>query len=216
MVTLVKNTLFPSNTYIIQDGNSNECILIDPGLDYLAIEKKMQELKVVPTHILATHGHFDHVGSVSYFQKKYQAQFYLHEKDLKLLRTINFYLKMMKINMKVEVPQPDHMLVDLQETVIWRNTQFKSYNLPGHSSGSCVFHLDNYLFSGDTLYANGIGINPFPGQDKAVLKSSIEAIFNLFQDQVMVYPGHGKNATLGNIKKDNSELQQFLKQEVYE
>lgn len=216
MVTLVKNTLFPSNTYIIQEENSEECILIDPGLDHLAIEKKMQELKVVPTHILATHGHFDHVGGVSYFQKNYNARFYLHEKDLKLLRTINFYLKMMKINMKVEVPQPDHILVDSKETIVWKNTQLESYHLPGHSSGSCVFHLGNFLFSGDTLYANGIGFNPFPGQDKAVLRRSIEAIFNLFQDQVMVYPGHGKNATLGNIKNGNSALQQYLKQEVYE
>ena len=180
MVHLVKNKIFPSNTYIISAEDNQDCILVDPGLDKESIEHKLSEQQLRPTHILATHGHFDHVGSVSFFQKKYDADFYIHEKDVKILRSINFFLKIMKIDMKVEVPVPDYTFSEATDSLLLGGQRVEVYNFSGHTDGSCLFLINECLFSGDTLYSKGIGVNPFPGQDKIKLRASLKEIIDMF------------------------------------
>ena len=211
MVTVVSNDIFPSNTYIFPFGDK-ECVLIDPGLDQNAIDKVLLQLNLRPTHILATHGHFDHVGSVSYFQKKYGAPFYIHRFDLKLLQSVNFFLKIMKIERMVDVPVPEYFLED--DTILnFGGNSLYVRNLPGHTPGSCVFAIDKCLFTGDILYAKGVGYNPFPGQDKKKLQSAVKEIFCCFNDELIIYPGHGSADNLGNIRSTNIELKKFLDRE---
>ncbi|RYY19530.1 MAG: MBL fold metallo-hydrolase [Chitinophagaceae bacterium] len=209
MVHVVKNKLFPSNTYIVS-AEGSECILVDPGLDHEAIDHKLTELQLKPAYILATHGHFDHVGSVSFFQRKYNASFYIHEKDEKILRSVNFFIKMMKIDKRVDVPVPDATFTKQRESVQLGGLTFDICNFPGHTVGSCLFLLNDCLFSGDMLYSKGIGVNPFPGQDKVKLKASLLEILELYKGEVMVYPGHGSAEKLDRIKLENKELTLFL------
>ena len=210
MIYTIRNKIFPSNTYLVNIEGSNNCLLIDPGLDQEAIECTLNELQLEPTHILATHGHFDHVGSVSYFQKKYHVKFYIHELDVKILKSINFYLKIMKIEIRVGIPVPDHIIYGAKQTLHFNNSSIAVYNLPGHTDGSCLFHINDCLFTGDTLYSNGIGFNPFPGQDKVELKHSLKKIIELFSDDTMIYPGHGTSENLRDVKSGNNELALFL------
>lgn len=210
MVYTVKNGIFPSNTYIVADEGSRHCLLIDPGLDVESIEKGLAELHLHPAHILATHGHFDHVGSVGYFQKKYGAIFYIHRRDEKILKSVNFFLKIMKIDMRVDVPVPDYIFQETNEILLLNNTSVEVYNMEGHTDGSCLFRMGGCLFTGDTLYAKGIGVNPFPGQDKIKLRASLKQIVRTFPEETIIYPGHGGSETLGTIKSSNTELNQFL------
>ncbi len=55
------------NCYLIEKNNN--AILIDPGDEYEKIEDKINDLNIVG--ILLTHDHFDHIGALSYFEKKY-------------------------------------------------------------------------------------------------------------------------------------------------
>lgn len=212
MVVTVKNRFFPSNTYILANGNNKECIIIDPGLDAQVIESKISELDVVPTDILSTHGHFDHAGSAAFFQKKYNAKFHLHESDSRLLKSLNFFLKMMKIDLTVDTPVPDQLL-NGDELLELNSYKVKVFNFPGHTPGSCLFLIDHLLFTGDILYSEGVGFNPFPGQDKKSLQKSVKEIFALFEDELIVYPGHGRSEKLSQIKLHNTELKKFLEVE---
>ena len=105
-------------------------MLIDPGMDFKAIDKVIEENNLYPTGILVTHGHFDHVGSVSFFQKKYGAKFHIHRFDIKALRSVNFFLKIMKIDAHIEVPVPDHIMEEPIEILHLGNFLFEAYNLP--------------------------------------------------------------------------------------
>lgn len=210
MIYTVRNTIFPSNTYIVVAESGKGCLLIDPGLDVEAIEEKLEQLQLKPTAVLATHGHFDHVGSIGFFQKKYSAKFYIHELDAKILKSINFFLKIMKIDLKVDVPVPDFVFKEAIETLHLEQGSVEVYNFAGHTDGSCFFKMGTCLFSGDTLYSKGTGVNPFPGQDKMKLKASLKKIVELFSDDTMIYPGHGQAETLGKIKEGNRELNLFL------
>lgn len=207
---LYKNKIFPSNTYFYLTGNGNNCILIDPGLDNDILLQSAENIGLIPIAIIATHGHFDHIGSAYYFQQKYQAPFYLHSLDLKLVKAANFFLKVAKIDYQISTPFPDNLLTEHKTELPIDGVDVLIQHSPGHSVGSCVIQIKDYLFSGDTLYKKGMGFNNFPGENKEQLKSSIHQVLDNFSDDLLVLPGHGESEYLKNIKLNNVELVNFL------
>lgn len=210
MIVRIKNDIFPSNSYALCKEGSSECLLIDPGVDFEGIERELQNLRLTPTNIISTHGHFDHVSGVSFFVKKYNAKFYIHQDDLKTLKSVNFALKMMKIDLKVEVPVPHNLMTGYSTALELDSLVLNVYNFPGHTNGSCLVEWGNNLFTGDTLYKKGLGLNNYPGENKEDLRASLLKITELFNDQTLIYPGHGDSDLLGKIKMENLELKSFL------
>jgi hydroxyacylglutathione hydrolase len=210
----IRNSILSSNTYIVSAKETRESVLIDPGMDFAAIDKVIEGHNLYPTDILVTHGHFDHVGSVAFFQKKYSARFHIHQLDIKALRSVNFFLRIMKIDSKIDIPVPDNIIKGDITKMELGNFHFEAYNLPGHTDGSCVFKVDECLFSGDTLYTKGVGINHFPGKNNDKLRSSLRKIFAMFGPSVIVYPGHGTCEKLGKIQETNFEIKQFLESNI--
>jgi hydroxyacylglutathione hydrolase len=210
LLNRVRNKIFTSNSYILKDKFSDYCLLIDPGLDTQVIDKKLTNLNLRPIAILVTHGHFDHIGSVSFFKNKFKIPFYMHEADLKILQSANFYLKIARIDHKIDTPKPDILFKEKKETIAIGNFQLTIYNFPGHSAGSCIIQQESLLFTGDIMYKKGLGFNNFPGEDKSKLKHSIQEVFETFSDDSLVLPGHGEPEYLMNIKNDNQELINFL------
>lgn len=210
MIVKIRNDIFPSNSYVICKEGSSECLLIDPGVDFGGIDRELQNLRLKPTNIISTHGHFDHVSGVSYFVKKYKARFHIHQDDLKTLKSVNFVLKMMKIDIRVEVPVPHNLMTGYSTALELDSFVLNVYNFPGHTNGSCLVEWGNNLFTGDTLYKKGLGLNSFPGENKENLRVSLLKITELFSDQTLIYPGHGDSDLLGKIKMENLELKSFL------
>jgi len=210
IVHTILNSAFLSNTYIIENKIQKKCVVIDPGLDWKPLEDKIKELSCKPLAIISTHGHFDHIGSVSLLKNKFDIPFYIHKDDLKLSQSANFYLKLAKFNLKIETPYPDFTFKGKRETLKIEDFDFEIYNFPGHSKGSCVINIDKNLFSGDILYKKGLGFNNFPGENIIELRKSINCIFETFSPEMMIYPGHGKPELLGEIRINNLELRTFL------
>ncbi len=212
-IVIIKNLkVFPSNTYILKNQVNIDCIIIDPGFDEELIETEITKHHLNPIAILATHGHFDHVASVEYFKNKYAIPFYLHIKDERICHSINFYLKIARINLTVKTPKPDFLLHTKEQKISIKSFNLNFYNFPGHSDGSCVIQSENLLFTGDILYKNGLGAGSIPRENPVQLRESILAIYNKFPNDSIILPGHGPSEYLGRIKNNNKELQNFLTQ----
>lgn len=209
-IFVIRNSIFPSNTYLLKSSEDNGCIVIDPGLDAQAIDAGITASGLIPIAVIATHGHFDHVGNVAMLKDRYDIPFYLHEADLKISQSVNFYLKVARVEATIKTTRPDHLFKGNENQVTIGNFVLDIHNFPGHSDGSCIIQYGSYLFSGDLLFLQGIGDDSMPKANIELLRNSLFRLIHTFKDTDLLFPGHGNAATLGSIKNSNTILQQFL------
>jgi hydroxyacylglutathione hydrolase len=205
----VTSGVFSSNAYFCEvAGVAGGGILIDAGLDGETIDAELSEHGFHPQQVFCTHGHFDHTGSASLFQKKYGAQVYLHSADARTMKTSNFLLMAIKIPHKVTLAEATLVADDFAIDVAGR--QLRYLPAPGHTPGSCVIEFGAAWFTGDTLYSRGVGLSSLPGEDHVKLKASIEALWPQLTAERTIYPGHGEPASGQFVRTENKALLNFL------
>jgi glyoxylase-like metal-dependent hydrolase (beta-lactamase superfamily II) len=122
----------------------------------------------------------------------------------------NFFLSVARINKRIITPKPDILLKGNEGKIKLGSFKIEYYNYPGHSSGSCIFKFGNCIFTGDIFYKDGNYPESIPKEDTTMLKKSIHAIFDRFSNESLILPGHGGFETLGNIKRHNLELREYI------
>jgi len=195
---------FQVNCYVLASKSKCQAIIIDPGYDAAKIKKILNKHKLKPAFIINTHGHYDHIGC----DDEFGVPIYVHQKDLTLLKDSKLNLStflMSAYSVKSEVRS-----LEDKDKIELGQIQLEVMHTPGHTPGGICLLMqkptNNILFSGDTLFCQGIGRTDFPGADeKLLIKSIKEKLFNL-ADETVIYPGHGPSSTIGEEKKTNSFL----------
>jgi len=205
----IVNDALPSNTYIAETAVPGQVVVVDPGLGGDAIAAELESRSLRPVAIVCTHGHFDHIGSAHDLQQAYGAPVYLHRADAKLAKSANFLMMACKIDRRITVPAFD-VLVDDGAEIDLAGDALRFVHTPGHTPGSCMVEFRGTLFTGDTIYRDGIGLVDFPGEDKTVLRDSILAVWERLDDDLWAAPGHGGAGRLGELKSGNAALRRFL------
>lgn len=200
---------FKSNNYLVADRDFNLGVLVDVGLDTTEIEEFVDKKKINLSGIVCTHGHFDHIGNSKHLSGKYNCNIYLHKCDLKTAKTSNFLMMAFGLDCKIEIP--DFSIVSNDNlTVTVGSFSFNFIHCPGHTPGSCLIDIDGVLFTGDTVYTEGIGLVNLPGESKYKLKQSILHNLESITNAKAILPGHGKWFDGENLLMHNSELNTFL------
>ena len=81
----------------------------------------------------------------------------------------------------------------------------KVMHTPGHTPGSICLLGERVVFTGDTLFAGGIGRTDFPGGSDMEMKLSLQKLERL-PDNFLIYPGHGPISIMGEEKRVNPFL----------
>ncbi len=202
-VIKIVNGRLSGNAYIIYDENKIGAI-IDPGEQPGKIISKVNEHGVTITHILITHGHFDHIECTDTLKKEFNATVCIHEDDAICLSDPELNLSSRFID-ELRLSPADVLLHDGDELKIG-SMDIKVLHTPGHSGGSCSFVVENKVFSGDTLFYLSIGRVDLLGGSEMSIIESLNKLAKL-PDDYIVYPGHGETTTIGFEKQNNEYMQ---------
>ena len=186
-----------ANNYLLTDGN--EAVLIDCSevKQEILDELKDKTLK----YILLTHGHFDHVLGVNGMKECTGAKVLVHKDDIPRMEESANIMQTFGV-MGVETPKADDYIND-NDLLKFGDTEIKIIHTPGHTEGCVCYLIDGKLFSGDTLFRDSVGRCDLPGGNFSKLSDSIKNILFKLDDNMVVYPGHGPETTIGYEKKYN-------------
>lgn len=185
--------VYGANCYIVYDVDSKDGYIIDAAGDFELIEKELKKLKLNIKGVLLTHGHFDHIGACSDFEKL-NVPIYMSEKDESMKNSDANLLPYNTPNFKTE---------EIPSTLTLAGTKIRVIETPGHTKGSVCYMIEDYLFTGDTLFKESFGRCDLPGGDFEELKSSVfDILFNL-NSRFKVLSGHGDESDLGHEKMYN-------------
>ena len=163
-----------------------EPTLIDTG-SLLESEKIINQIKKIIDpdkikNVLLTHLHYDHAGNTKYFKN---AKIYASKDEIADFKSHSeyfFFEYPAPKDLSRVKPLPKEEILDL-----------KIISCPGHTRGGVSFldEKNKLLFSGDTLFQNGIGRTDLPNSLPGKMNESVEKLAKLVSDEgYNLMPGH--------------------------
>lgn len=181
-----------NNIWIL--GNDDEVFIIDAAHNAAPILDAVGDRKVLG--ILCSHAHNDHITVAPELSEKLDARLFVHPGDQMLWEETHGGLA--------------HE--DLSDGDIFQiaGTDLKVMNTPGHSPGSCVFHVPEagVLFSGDTLFNGGPGATGRSYSDFPTIITSIKDRILSLPAETLVHTGHGDGTRVGD---EAPHLEEWIK-----
>lgn len=186
---------FAANSYFLTQDEKT-AVVIDPAQPRIADEAKRRGLTV--THVLLTHGHFDHIGGCAALQAAGAKVGCLAKEAPLALGKNNMadYFGGHVPPFSVDFTFGDGDILSLD------GMQFLVIATPGHTAGGACFCVGDHLFTGDTLFAGDIGRSDLPTGSGEQLTESVKKLYAL-QGDFTVCPGHGEDTTLEYERHNN-------------
>lgn len=182
-------------TYIVEDEDTNEGIVIDPSWDLDKIQQIIARKNLKIKYIVNTHHHFDHtIGN----------QGVVDFTGAKIIQHENSEL------------QKD-IVVKNDDFIKFGNSELRVLYTPGHSKDSICLIGDGKIFSGDTLFVGNCGRVDLPGGSaKELFHTLFDVLYGLDNDLIL-YSGHNYGnvtiSTLGKEKLTNLVMQKRTEEE---
>jgi glyoxylase-like metal-dependent hydrolase (beta-lactamase superfamily II) len=173
-----------NNAYLLRDTASGEALLIDAAAEPAALMDLVGDAQL--RTVVTTHGHWDHHRALTDVVLSTGATTMAHPADA------------------ADLPVSVDRTVEHGDTVTVGEHSLEVIHLRGHTPGSIALvwrgpgDAGVHVFTGDSLFPGGVGNTQ---KDAARFTSLIddveERLFGTLPDEAWVYPGHGKDTTIG-------------------
>lgn len=221
------------NCSILGDPATREAIVVDPGDEVGRILEILRKHDLKVRAILSTHTHIDHVGGLAALQMATGAPVLIHEKDLDLYRHLDIQSQFLGIPTPATAKIDEFMKEG--DTLRWGGFSARVLHTPGHTPGSISLVVEpgpipeaaprhpgpkgrgrevaanaendvSRVLAGDTLFQGSIGRTDLWGGSYPQIIRSIQEKLLALPDELVVYPGHGPETTIGEERANNSFL----------
>jgi glyoxylase-like metal-dependent hydrolase (beta-lactamase superfamily II) len=195
------------NCYVLWEDDGT-CALIDPAAEAPVLDY-IQTYRLHCTHILLTHGHFDHIGGVAGIKEKTGALVCIHKEDAAMLSSdVESLGQMMHFH---NTPVQADLLLQDGDVIEAVGTKLHVLHTPGHTRGGVCYleENDRVLFTGDTIFRLGAGRADFPGSDEQDLYRSIVNKLFLLEGDYTLYPGHNRTTTMEVERERNTFIRHY-------
>lgn len=198
---------YRANCYVLREGAS--MIVVDPGdepAEVLGLIGSAGEAGAADyVQIVASHCHCDHIGAVNEVAEACAASFAVGREDGHAVadpRLSGFDEE----GRDYRVEKVDRLLDDGDEIALGPY-RFRVISTPGHTPGSvCLYCAElSLMFTGDTLFANGVGRTDFIRGDAEAMRQTCSKL-RAYPDSTVLLPGHGPSTRLGVEKARNPLL----------
>jgi hydroxyacylglutathione hydrolase len=195
---------FGTNCWLLALEGREEAVVVDPGFFPDRVRELLGAAGKRPVAVLATHGHYDHIGAVGELCGS-ELPCYIHEEDALALTDPVAWGSGFEV--PSSAPGDIRTFAD-GEALELAGIRLEVMHTPGHTPGSSCFRGDEYLFSGDLVFRGTIGRYDFPNSSAPDMFASLRR-FMAFPDDLDVYPGHGEATTVGLERASNPFLRQL-------
>ncbi|MEV8637826.1 MBL fold metallo-hydrolase [Streptosporangium sp. NPDC051023] len=169
---------FDNNAYLVRCNQTGDGVLIDAAAEAERLLSLVGDRPI--SKIVTTHQHRDHWQALEQVAGATGATIVAHPLDAAALPVA--------VDLKVE--HGDGITVGA--------VTLEVIHLRGHTPGSIALHHAGHLFTGDSLFPGGVGnTNKDPERFTQLFTDVSERIFGRLPDETWVYPGHGRDTTLG-------------------
>ena len=174
-----------NNAYLLTSTATGAQLLIDAAADAPRLTALLSEGTGSLDLVVTTHQHHDHVQALAEVVAATGARTAAGAEDADAL----------------PVPVDDRL--GQGDRVRFGDITLDVLHLRGHTPGSIALAYADpgghtHLFTGDSLFPGGLGNTKSPGQDfDALIADVSDRVFDVYDDETWVYPGHGGDTTLG-------------------
>jgi len=217
-----------ANCYVIAPAAGEECLVVDPGIGIEdTLRDVLAEHRLRPAAVLLTHGHLDHVYSVTPVCGGDTAA-YVHTDDryrlrdpLSLISPALLAMVEREFGASATWREPERVVeVKDRERLELAGLTVEVMHAPGHTEGSVVFGMpgvpdgvadqvdvSSTVVTGDVLFAGSVGRTDLPGGSHEAMQRSLREVVLPLPDTTLVLPGHGPATTMDRERATNPYLQ---------
>ena len=221
--------VFATNCYLVAPEAGGPCVVVDPGQDAEEpLRAALAEHRLTPVAVLLTHGHLDHMWSVTPVCDGDDIPAWIHPSDRAMLADpmsgvgpMGAQIAAMYPGLEFREPRRVETLAD-GATLELAGLSLTVDHTPGHTRGSVTFRSAvpgddggsgqgggpgrGFVLAGDTLFQGGVGRTDLPGGSHEQMLASIRDRLLVLPDDTAILPGHGPATTVGDERDTNPFL----------
>jgi hydroxyacylglutathione hydrolase len=208
---------FLSNTYLVADGQGGPAFFVDAGGPVEPLFEAGERIGLIPTHVLLTHHHYDHVCEVGALRERWpKLEVLISPIERDLLGGVTVA--------GTDGADADLGTVEAGDALRFGALEVRPLHTPGHTAGMLSFLVgeagesgdargaggrsgaaprssapggftggEAVVFTGDTLFRNSVGGVKAPGHTTYTdLRDSIMGTLMELPPETIIYPGHAE------------------------